>query len=180
MGGDFVTKDMTAIAWAWADQPEYVTCHLLQAPLDTMREQSIAMLSAFVEAYNQADMVTGHYILGFDLPLINGMLMERHLPTLTSKKVHDTKIHLVKRSGISGSQENLAAMLELEHDKIQMNQAKWRSANRLEPSGIEETRKRVVGDVKQHMEMRLKLLELGYLTSPKMWTGTDPVEGYTP
>jgi hypothetical protein len=95
--------------------------------------------------------------------------------------VQDTKTQLVRRKGISGSQESLAAMLLLEHDKVQMNQIKWRAANRLTPEGLALTRERVVGDVKQHMEMRRKLLDLGYLSAPVIWRGgTAPVEQYTP
>jgi hypothetical protein len=102
--------------------------------------------------------------------------MEYRLPTLPDKLVQDTKTQLVRRKGISGSQENLAAMLLLEHDKVKMNQIKWRAANRLTPEGLALTRERVVGDVQQHMEMRRRLLDLGYLTAPRLWKSkTTPV-----
>jgi hypothetical protein len=100
---------------------------------------------------------------------------------LQAKLVQDTKTSLVRRKGISGSQESLAGMLLLQHDKVQMNQTKWRAANRLTREGLAETRKRVVGDVQQHMEMRQKLLELGYLGPPRRWSGgTADAEPYTP
>jgi hypothetical protein len=175
LGSDFTTSEITAIAWAWCDQPENVTCVLLG------EVEPVEMLQRFVAAYNQADMVTGHYITGHDLPIINGALMEYRLPTLADKCVQDTKTQLVRRKGISGSQESLAAMLLLEHDKVKMNQIKWRAANRLTPEGLALTRERVVGDVRQHMEMRARLLELGYLAPPTVWRGgTAPVETYTP
>lgn len=125
IASDYVSKEITAMAWAWTAQPDNVTCYLLGET--DPRE----MLQRFCEAYNAADLVTGHFILGYDLPLINGMLMECRLPTLGDKLAHDTKIHLVRRAGISVSQESLGAMLRLDHKKVQMNQAKWRSANRL-------------------------------------------------
>jgi hypothetical protein len=74
-------------------------------------------------------------------------------------------------------------MLLLEHDKVKMDQRKWRMANRLTPEGIAETRKRVVGDVVQHIEMRQKLADLGYLAPVKVWkSGASgrPAEVYTP
>jgi len=175
LGSDFTTAEITAIAWAWCDQPDDVTCVLLGEvdPIDMLRQ--------YVDAYNQADMVTGHYITGHDLPQINAALMEYQMPTLRSKLVQDTKTHLVRRKGISGSQESLAGMLQLQHDKVQMTQTKWRAANRLRPEGLAETRKRVVGDVQQHIEMRRTLLELGYLGPPQKWSGgTANVESYTP
>jgi hypothetical protein len=82
---------------------------------------------------------------------------------------------------LSGSQENIGAMLGLDHPKVQMNQAKWRAANRLTPEGFKVVRERCEGDVRQHIEMRARLLELGYLGPPVLWkSGSAPVEPYTP
>jgi hypothetical protein len=131
--------------------------------------------------YVSKEMVTGHFIRGYDLPMINGALTEYQLPTLPDKLSQDTKIDLVRRQGLSGSQENLGVMLGLEREKVKMDQRSWRDANRLTPEGLEKTRKRVVGDVQQHIEMRKRLLDLGYLAAPVMWRGgTAPVETYTP
>lgn len=175
ISGDYVSKEITAIAWAWCDAPEDVTCYLLG------ETDPITMLQAFRAAYEQADMVTGHYIRGYDLPMVNGALTEYQLPVLGDKLTQDTKIDLVRRQGLSGSQENIGTMLKLEHPKVKMDQAKWRDANRLTPEGIALTRQRVRGDVLQHIEMRRRLLELGYLGTPVLWKGgAAPVEPYTP
>jgi hypothetical protein len=175
ISGDYVSKEITAIAWAWTDQPEHVTCYLLG---DTDPHQ---MLQAFKAVYREADMVTGHFIRGYDLPMINGALTEYALQPLEDKLTCDTKLDLVRRQGLSGSQENLGAMLGLEHGKVKMDQAKWRAANRLTPEGLAAVRERVVGDVQQHIEMRRRLLELGYLGAPVVWKGgAAPVEVYTP
>jgi hypothetical protein len=176
LGSDFVTKEITAMAWAWTDAPDDVTCHLLEPESDG-RE----MLRAFLDAYSRADLVTGHFILGYDLPTINGALMEYRLPLLPNKMAHDTKCHLAKRAGISVSQESLGAMLRIEHKKVQMNQGLWREANRLTPEGRLLTRERVVGDVRQHMAMRRELDALGYLAPAKMWkSGSARTEEYVP
>jgi hypothetical protein len=174
-GGDFVSKELTAIAWAWTDAPQDVTCYLLgEVDVPTM-------LRAFVAAYDQADIVTGHYIRGFDLPLVNGQLTEHGMPVLADTLAHDTKLDAVRRHGMSSSQENWGAMLGLEHPKVQMDQAKWRSANRLTAKGLEQVRSRVVGDVQQHIEMRATMLRLGYLSAPKRWSaGGEQPEVYTP
>jgi hypothetical protein len=175
ISGDYVSKEITAMAWAWTDRPEEVTCYLLG------ETDPITMLQAFRAAYCSADMVTGHFIRGYDLPMVNGALTEYQLPPLEDKLSHDTKLDLVRRQGLSGSQENLGAMLGLEHGKVKMDQAKWRAANRLTPEGLAHVRERVIGDVTQHIEMRRRLLQLGYLGSPVMWKGgSAPVESYTP
>ena len=179
ISGDYVSKEITAMAWAWTDDPEHVTCYLLG------ETDPVEMLRAFSAAYAESDMVTGHFIRGYDLPMVNGALTEYGLPVLGNKLSHDTKIDLVRRQGLSGSQENIGAMLKLHHPKVKMDQAKWRDANRLTPEGRDFTRARVIGDVQQHIEMRARLLELGYLGPPVLWRGgtaplSAPVETYTP
>ena len=175
ISGDYVSKEITAMAWAWTDTPDDVTCYLLG------ETEPVDMLQAFLVAYQQADMVTGHFIRGYDLPMVNGSLTEYGLPVLGNKLTQDTKIDLVRRQGLSSSQKNLGAMLQLAHPKIDMDQSKWRDANRLTPEGRQLARERVIGDVQQHIEMRSKLLALGYLGAPVLWKGgAAPVEVYTP
>jgi len=175
LGSDFTTAEVTAIAWAWTDQPDRVTVHLLG------ETELIDMLRQFVAAFDMADLVTGHYITGHDLPMLNGALMEVGLPALGDKPVSDTKTHLMRSKGISLSQESLGAMFRLEQSKVQMNQSKWRAANRLTPEGLAAVRERVAGDVRQHIELRAKLIAGGYLASPQLWkSGSARVEAYIP
>lgn len=175
LGSDFTTAEVTAIAWAWTDRPEDVTVYLLG------ETELPFILRAFCAAYDQADVVTGHYIRGHDLPMINGALMEFGLPALQDKRVCDTKCDLMRSKGISLSQESLGAMFRLDAAKVQMNQSKWRAANRLTPEGLALVRERVVGDVRQHMALRRELLARGYLTPAKLWrSGSAKQEAYTP
>ena len=175
LGSDFTTGEVTAISWAWTDKPDDVTVYLLG------ETDLIDILRRFVDAFDQADLVTGHYITGHDLPMINGALMEQRLPALQDKLVQDTKTDLIRAKGISRSQESLGAMFQLEQPKVHMNQSKWRAANRLTPEGLTLVRERVVGDVQQHMAMRVELDRLGYLSPPRLWrSGTAKVESYTP
>ena len=175
LGSDFTTAEVTAIAWAWDGPNEPVTVCLLG-------EESLAdILDKFVEEYNFADLVTGHYIRGHDLPMINGALMEFGLPALQDKLVCDTKIDLLRSKGISLSQESLGAMFHLDHDKVQMNQFKWRAANRLTPEGLAYVRERVAGDVRQHIALRKELLARGYLGPARVWkSGTAKLDAYQP
>ena len=175
LGSDFTTAEVTAISWAWTDRPDDVTVYLLG------ETELPDILKAFVAVYRDADMVTGHFIKGHDLPMINGALVELGMPTLPDKLVQDTKLDLARMKGLSRSQESLAAMFNLDHPKVQMNQIRWRAANRLTPEGLAAVRERVVGDVRQHIEMRARLLDFGYLRAPSVWkSGAAPVEVYTP
>ena len=164
INADYVSKELTAIAWKFIGSRDPVEVRLLG---DVEPEE---MIEDFRAAYNKADIVTGHYIRGFDLPLLNGSLIDLQLPILEPKLAQDTKDDLVKFAGISKSQENLAAGFDLHRRKAHMHQAAWRDANRLTTSGLEEARRRVTSDVKQHIELRAKLLRLGYLGPPRLWT----------
>lgn len=161
-GNDWTTAEVTAIAWSWCHQKK-VHCYCLG---EVSMER---MLTAFLGAYDAADMVTGHYIRKHDLPILNGALLEAKLPTLGAKLTCDTCLDLVKKKDMSASQESLGAMYGTSHRKEHMSQPDWREANRLTPAGLKETRRRVVGDVKQHKSLRLALIDAGVLKSPRMW-----------
>jgi hypothetical protein len=162
LGMDFTTADVTAIAAGWTDKSK-VECWML-GEVDTSE-----MLASFVAMYDEADIVTGHYIRKHDLPIINGALMEAGMPTLKPKLSSDTKLDMLRRSGISCSQESLAGMLGLPEPKKHMTQTAWRAANRLTPGGIQHARERVVGDIRQHKALRERMVEAGLLGPPKTW-----------
>lgn len=162
LGADFTTRDVTGIACSFVGSDEEF-CWLLGDVSYT------DMLQGFREKYDQADMVTGHYIRNYDLPTLNGAMLEHGLPGLSAKLSSCTKNDLSKLIGVSKSQESLAAMLGIDAPKIQMTQADWRSANRLEPQGLSKTKARVLGDIRQHKAMRKELIRRGLLGPPRMW-----------
>jgi hypothetical protein len=159
------TAEITAIAWSWEGERE-VDYELLGANGDF---DPVFLLERFCCVYDQADIVTGHYIRNHDLPIINGSLMEWGMEPLSPKLTSDTKNDLIRRDGLSMSQEALAAMYGLEAPKHHMTQQEWRDANRLLPDSFEKTRKRVVSDVIQHKQLRAALIEHGALKAPRIW-----------
>jgi hypothetical protein len=171
--GDWVTKEITAIAWRFLDEPEASTHSWLLTPSKTFEQHQHKKrvgLLRFLRDFEKADMVTGHFIRGFDLPLINGTCVRLKVEPMKQKLCHDTKNDLIVMQGLSKSQENLSAMLELEHKKVLMNTMKWEIANTLSVEGRKKTKERVVGDVNQHIEFRAELLERGALQPPRLWT----------
>lgn len=163
LGGDFTTAEITAIAWCWVGRPKTLTSRVLGDV------ELRPILMDFAAVYAEADLVTGHFIRGHDLPVINGALMEQGLPPLGQKMTSDTKLDLVSRKYVSASQENLAEMLGVAASKYHMSNAMWREANRLTKKGRELTKKRVEDDVLQHMALRAVLIERGLLGGPKVW-----------
>jgi hypothetical protein len=151
-----------AIAAGWADEEQVYVWTLKECP-------SRAMLTAFRHLWDMAGLVTGHYCIPFDIPILNGALFEHGLPLLSPKLVTDTHRHFVKVAGFSKSQENLSAMLATGSKKFHMNDHAWRQVARLKPDAMEAARKRAHDDVIQHKEDRLALLAAGALSEPKVW-----------
>ncbi len=167
---DRPTAEITAIAWSFSDSKEIMVKAMTASRTDAEHAEKMRdMLLSFVEAYNEADMVTGHYITRHDLPITNGALMDWGLPILGPKMVQDTKTHMVRKADIPATQEYLAKMERVHARKVSMSQHDWRQANRLTDEGVEATIKRVVGDVRQHKRLRKAMLRDGLLHSPRIW-----------
>lgn len=158
------TAEITAIASCWADDLGSMTVHLLG------RDEPKNMFQFFQERYAEADLVTGHYVRKFDLPLLNAMLMEAGLPQLSAKLVSDTKEDMRKKSSLPATQEYLSELFGIPAPKIQMSQHTWRNANRLnDPNWIQRTEQRVSGDVIQHMLLRSEMIKRDLLKTPRLW-----------
>lgn len=166
MGHDYTTSEITVIAAKFIDDEGDPDCWALGE--NTPEE----MLENFLEKYNACGMVTGHYIRGYDLPRVNQALSEFGFAPLENKMTHDTCSDLIKQQGFSKSQENLGELYEINNPKVGMSQTKWRSANRLRSEGIAMAKERAIGDVIQHIELRQKLIDMGQLGKPKMWSST--------
>ena len=70
---DRPTAQITAIATCWANDPRSMEVRLLG------RDDYLDMLNGFVARYNEADVVTGHWLTRHDLPIISGALIEAGL-----------------------------------------------------------------------------------------------------
>lgn len=125
------------------------------------------LITRFRKLYVQADMVTGHYIRKFDLPILNGACLEWGLDPLPARLCLDTKTDLIDVAGLSQSQENLSALKELDESKFHMHDNRWRYVARLTAEGLDLAKTRVVQDVLQHQALRASLA--GWFT-PSVWS----------
>lgn len=153
------------VAAAWDDEPELVETWGLRSRWS--ERDARRMVGAFRKLYEEADMVTGHYIKKFDLPILNGACLEWGLPPLGRKLVLDTKVDLIDVAGLSQSQENLSALNMLEESKFHMNDQGWRQVARLTPDALALAEERVVTDVMQHQALRAALTD--WLV-PSVWS----------
>jgi len=160
---DRPTAEVTAIAACWVDDPKSMRVWLLG------RDDPVDMFQGFLDMYAQSGMVTGHYIRRHDLPILNGCMMEYGLGPLVPILTEDTKLDLVSKGDVPATQEHLSAVFGIKAPKVGMTQAMWREANRLTPKGLALTEARVVGDVRQHMLLRVALRNAGLLGPPRVW-----------
>lgn len=168
------TSEITAFGWKWSDE-RAVRTMLLQPDGrfvldDGMLVTRAAAYSLFIGELNTAGLVYGHNIRRHDLPMLNAELLRQQLSPLPPMLTTDTCRDLPKRKGLSYSLENMAAMYGLKGKKYTMSQPMWEQANRLTPDGIALARKRVASDVVLQERLRAKLVSLGILKEPRIWS----------
>jgi hypothetical protein len=174
---EWCSAEITAIAWSWLGSDEVETLLLTArgkyVDKAGKHRKPLLALGMFREILLSADLVTGHYIRGHDLPILNAAFIEYGVPSLGSLLVSDTKSDLIRKKDMSASQENLAATLGLPEPKRHMTQAEWREANRLfSDDRLDLSRSRVVGDVVQHKALRAELVRRKLLGPPRRWSST--------
>ena len=159
------TAEVTAIGWAFDDEyadAEMAVGYGVRSRLD--------MLRAFKKAYDEADMVVGHYIRKHDLPLTNAAMVENGLATLGPKLTIDTRDDLQRWKDVPKSLEYLASMLGVSDGKHHLTAHEWRHANRLSPDGRGHTYKRVTTDVEVTRNVYKELVKRGLIVRlPKVW-----------
>lgn len=171
IGGDYVSKVVTAIAWRYRDEKAYhVRTHYDTEP-GVMAETLASKLL-------QADIITGHYIRGFDLPLLNGALLDAGLSPLPRLTTVDTKLDLNRAHGRSLSQKNLSGMLGVAAPKVDLTLSEWEGFNLRREGFRRKGEQRVVGDIKQHCELYDRLVELDWISSPKTWSPVSKGSSY--
>jgi hypothetical protein len=171
IAADYVSKIITAAAWKWIGERGRAE---VRTHYETPAEDIARELAAILE---DADVVVGHYIRGFDLPLLNGNLLRAGEPPLAAVLAHDTKLDLTRMHGRSLSQKNLAAQIGVAKPKVDVTLYEWECFNTRVPGFREKGIERVRGDVLQNIEMRSRLIEMGWLGAPRQWDGGSTKSG---
>lgn len=156
---EWVPQEVTCIAWSWVGATSVQT--------RIRRNGAAAMLRAFRALYDEADILIGHNIRRFDLPLLNAEMLRHGLPALTVKLTHDTLRDIVRTKGMKRDQENLGKLLGLPTEKQHMGWQDWQDAYR--EQGWEGIRSRAATDVQMHKEMWEDMRQRGWLKPPRVW-----------
>ncbi len=164
-------SQITAYAWSWVGEAQVRTGLLRHRELEReLRAFEREILTDFLAFYDQADIVTGHYLLKHDLPLLNDHCIRLGLEPLGKKLVIDTKVHMPQIRSLGLSQENLGDLFRIDERKHHMSGRLWALANELTREGRAQAKKRVVDDVLQHKAILAKLLERDVLGPPQVWS----------
>jgi hypothetical protein len=166
-GGDFVGKSITAAAWLWLDNVDEVFSSAI-----TMADiNAESVVRPLVDAIEDADMVVGHFVRGFDLPVLSGDIERLGWEPLSPVLTHDTKLDRKQTMGISESLENLSARYELVNEKMSMHEPWWEQFNLWQtPESRRLVLARVEQDIRGTAELYQRMLEEGRMKSPKVWS----------
>src|SRR4051812_24277046 len=106
---DWVPQKITVAAWSWIGSSKVESLMVGKEGFfsSEIRGQSLLPL---LKAIEEADMLTGHNLLRFDLPVLNTECIRAGLPTLPRRRVQDT-IRLPKSKGLKKGQDDLSVML---------------------------------------------------------------------
>lgn len=173
--GDKTTAQITAFGWKWEDEDDaqaMLLRHDGKFLLDNGKTRDYrAAYAVFAQLLASADLVYGHNIRKFDLPLLQSGLFRLNLPKLPQLRTTDTLKDYPKRHDMSASLENLAIIHGVDDDggKKHMSITDWERANQLSAEGIAAARERVVSDVLLQEKLRTRLIELEYLGPTRVW-----------
>lgn len=173
---DKPTAVLTSISFmdSMGGQPDHDSLTTEVAPLAT-REQYVDWLRHIYEVLTTADVLTGHNIDRFDLPLFQAQLLRQGLPALPQLLTQDT-MRLVKKRDASASQESLINYVALKATcpigmpiyKHHLSIPEWEDAAM--GWSDEVLIERPMSDVHGHVHLREVLIEKGYLSPPRTWS----------
>jgi len=165
IAGDFVGKSTTAVGWVWRHEG---TAH------SVVLNRKMTSVAPIVDAINEQIfkydevLLVGHYLRGYDLPVLNADRERLGYDSLPKLLTHDTKLDRKQGIGLSESLENLVTRYELEHEKMPMHEPWWEEHNLLQtPRSVKWVKERVERDVLATLD--LYEVMLGRMKAPKVW-----------
>ena len=161
----WVPDKITVVSWSWLGERDI---HTVVTGKDGFFSRSIRgeRLRPFREALAQADRVTGHNIVRFDLPVLQAEFLRCGVEPLGPIETHDT-IKFTRTKGFKKSQDDMSVWLGSPLKKKTLSWTEWDTAYEQEgwPVAIE----RCESDVRQHKVLYERMVDLGILKPPRMW-----------
>jgi hypothetical protein len=162
---NWVPQKITCISYSWVGSDEVKSVITGKDGFFDRRIRGRRM-APFLEEFNKADVVTGHNVLRFDLPVLNAESILCGLGKLPPVAVHDT-MKLPKTKGLKKGLDNLGLMLEVEGEKQAMSWGQWDNA--YEVDGWPEVISRCESDVIMHKQIRQAMIDAGIIGHVTNW-----------
>lgn len=162
----WVPHKITCVAWSWIGSDEINARISTSEGLFSRPERRRKMLEPLLEAIGKADMVTGHNLIRFDLPVLNAECLRLGFPSLGGILVQDT-MRLVRTKGFKKGQDNISYLLDVPINKIPLTWQQWQDA--YEEKGWATVVERCKSDVAGHKLMRQEMMDRKWLRAPIRW-----------
>ena len=162
----WVPQKITCVAWSWVGADAVESRIATSEGLFSRPDRRRKMLEPLIESILEADIVTGHNLLRFDLPILNAECLRLGMPSLTRLLVQDT-MKIVKTKGFKKGQDNLVALTDVPLRKLALSWQEWQDA--YEEKGWKTVVERCVSDVLGHKMLRQEMLDRGWLKPPIPW-----------
>lgn len=163
---DWVPQKITCVAWSWVGSDKVDSRICGPEGIFGRPSRRAEMLAPLLEAIAEADMLTGHNILRFDLPVINAECMRLGLEPIREKRVQDT-MRLARAKGFKKGQDNLETLFRTRQQKLALNWQEWQDA--YDEEDWKTIRDRAETDVIGHKQIRQELIERKLLKPPVTW-----------
>jgi DNA polymerase III epsilon subunit-like protein len=165
---DWVPQKITCVAWSWIGEEtvESRVCGAQGLFGDSKRRAK--MLAVLLEEIDKADMVTGHNIERFDLPVINAECMRLGLDPIESVRTQDT-MRVFRSKGFKKGQDNLGRLFGTTTEKFALDWQAWQDG--YDEKDWKTIRHRAESDVVMHKQMRAAMIERDILKPPRDWRG---------
>lgn len=165
---EWVPQKITCVAWSWVGSEKVESRICGPGGIFGKPERRARMLRPLLKAISEADMLTGHNISRFDLPVLNAECMRLGLSPIRRAVVQDT-IKLVRSKGFKKGQDVLGRLHRVPSEKLALDWQAWQDA--YDESGWPTVRERCESDVLMHKHLRERLLAEDHLKPARVWLG---------
>lgn len=163
---NWVPHKITCAAWSWIGEDRI---HSVITGKDGFFDHGLRVkrLRPLLDAIAEADVLTGHNIIRYDLPVLNAEIMRSAGKPLDPIMAEDT-IRLPKTKGLKKGLDNLSHILGVPASKLPLNWAEWDEA--YEEKGWPEVIRRCESDVVLHKQERQAAIDAGWSKPARRWT----------
>jgi DNA polymerase elongation subunit (family B) len=162
---NWVPQKITVAAWSWVGE-EPVEHIITGKEGFWSRKLRGERLAPLVEAIREADALTGHNIIRFDLPVLNAECARCGIDPLPKIRVYDTT-RLWRMKGFKKGQDNMSHNFALKEEKMKLDWSEWDAA--YEEDGWPVAVERCRTDVIQHKAFRANPDVQKWLRGPSVW-----------